>query len=320
MRKQICKLVNIIRPFGFVLHREGDWNAITRRMQVYEKILATYTGIRHLNSPSYSCIIFSKDRALQLHSLLFSLKENIRTPVKLHILYASSSDRHQEAYQQVFDLHKEYLASVVRQINFRDQVLDLLSKIDTNRLFFLVDDIVISREISFDYISTLSTSSFVPSLRMAPHLQYCYTLGKEQPVPAYVENAICNDQFYCWRWSEGCFDWNYPLSLDGHVFDTLEIKTIIENCSFKAPNSLENALQEFRSLFLSRYGICWNESRIINIPLNKVQSENENLCGSVHQEQLLEAWERGLELDYRKFYNFKNVSAHQEVSVSLMER
>ncbi len=320
MRKLICKAFNNIKPFGLVLHRKSDWNTTGHRMQVYEKLITSYTSLNNLEPPSYSCIIFSKDRALQLHSLLCSFREMVKTPVKLYVLYASSSKNHSNAYNQLFGVHQPYLKQVIRQINFRDQVLELLRGIDTSRLFFLVDDIVITREISLDCFAELSSHAFVPSLRMAPHLQYCYTMGQEQPVPANVKGIILNEDLFCWRWSEGRFDWNYPLSLDGHIFDTIEIKTIIENCSFKAPNSLENSLQKFKSIFLHRLGVCWNEARIINIPLNKVQFEIENICGNIHQDQLLDTWEKGFAIDHKKLLNFKNRSAHQEIAVTLISR
>ncbi|NQT11066.1 MAG: hypothetical protein HQ573_07860, partial [Desulfobacteraceae bacterium] len=37
------------------------------------------------------CIVFSKDRALQLHALLCSYSEKVASPVPIHILYHTST-------------------------------------------------------------------------------------------------------------------------------------------------------------------------------------------------------------------------------------
>lgn len=320
MRKQLCQFFNLVKPFNLVMYRDKDWKNVNKKIAAYEKIFEIYTMKGHSQPVTYSCIVFSKDRALQLHSLLCSLREKISTPVKLFILYATSSGRHADAYNQVLSIHQKDIAVTIHEISFRDQLIELLGNIDTDRLFFLVDDIVILREISFGMISGLSTISFVPSLRMAPHLDYCYTFAQKQSVPKEIENIISSNEFFCWRWKDGVFDWRYPLSLDGNIFDTGEIKSIIESCSFKAPNSLESALQEYLPIFLPRYGICWKKSRIINIPLNKVQEENNNVCGGCHQDELLKYWENGFEIDYERFFDIVNRSTHQEVDIYYKKR
>ncbi len=320
MRKQLCQLFNKVKPFNLVLHRDKDWKTVDKKIAAYEKIFELHNMKSHSRPVTYSTIVFSKDRALQLHSLLCTLREKISTPVNLFILYAASSRRHADAYNQVLDIHKKIITEAIHEISFRDQLIELLGKVDTDRLFFLVDDIVILREISFSLISDLSTTNFVPSLRMAPHLDYCYTFAQKQSVPEEIESIISNDELFCWRWKNGVLDWRYPLSLDGNIFDTDEIKSIIENCSFKAPNSLEKALQEYLPIFLPRYGICWKKSRIVNIPLNKVQEENKNACGGCHQDELLKNWENGFEIDYKKLYDLVNRSTHQEVGVYFKKR
>jgi hypothetical protein len=152
---------------------------------------------------------------------------------------------------------------------------------------------------------------------MAPHVRRCYTLQKEQPLPEFRNHE---SGFLTWKWNEGRYDWGYPLSLDGHLFSTAELRAMVRHTVFSAPNSLEKALQSFGDLFLPRYGACFAESRIVNIPVNKVQTEIDNRSGGVHQDELLEKWEKGMRMDYRRLYDTVNESAHQELPIQLLAR
>jgi hypothetical protein len=69
-----------------------------------------------------------------------------------------------------------------------------------------------------------------------------------------------------------------------------------------------------------RTGAGYRKSKIVNIPCNKVQKENKNICGSIHQDFLLEQWMKGYQMDYRSLYGFPNVSAHQEIPFDLVKR
>ena len=54
--------------------------------------------------------------------------------------------------------------------------------------------------------------------------------------------------------------------------------------------------------------------------LNKVQKENKNIHGDIHQDFLLEQWRAGKRIDYRKLYGLQNISAHQEVTIELVPK
>ena len=95
---------------------------------------------------------------------------------------------------------------------------------------------------------------------------------------------------------------------------------MIQLIDFSAPNTLEDQLQKFRRFFLFRKGVAYNKSRIVNIPCNKVQIENKNLCGNMHQDFLLEQWQKGYQIDYQKLYGVNNTSAHQEISFNFQNR
>jgi hypothetical protein len=270
--------------------------------------------------PRAEGIVFSKDRPLQLHALLASYAELVRDPPPLHVLYRASSDDYAGAYDEVLRASPTPLGEIVREQSFRPDLLALLDHVAASRIFFLVDDIVFVREVDLAPLLRLDPARFVPSLRLGRHLSRSYTQGTEQPLPPFQGGLVEDPNLLCWYWKDGTFDWNYPLSVDGHLFSTGEMRVLSGAIHFSAPNSFEAALQQHRRLFLDRLGVCHRESRIVNVPCNRVQGEFANRSGSIEAATLLEVWRSGRRLDHRRLYNVVNESAHQELELAFVPR
>lgn len=269
------------------------------------------------------CIVFSKDRALQLHALLASYYEKVVSPVPVYILYQTSSRSHEKAYEQLIEIFQKPKISFVKQNNadsFQADLIELLSSIQSEKTFFLVDDIIFVEDLDINDFAKFNTDKFVSTLRMGVNLKRCYTLQMEQPLPEWITSIINDEDKMCWKWKSGIYDWGYPLSVDGHLFSTHEITAISKLVSFNAPNTFEDGLQKFSRLFLPRFGVCYKKSKIINIPCNKVQIERSNIHGTIDQDFLLEQWQKGMQMNYRKLYGFVSNSAHQEITFELITR
>lgn len=270
--------------------------------------------------PRAEGIVFSKDRPLQLHALLASYAELVRDPPPLHVLYRPTSDAYRAAYDEVLRASPARLGKVVVETRFRDDLLALLDGVEAPRTFFLVDDIVFVRETDLAPLLRLDPARFVPSLRLAPHLTRSYAFDRDQPLPPFREGVLADPDLRCWRWKDGAFDWAYPLSVDGNVFSTGEIRWMARRASFVAPNSFERGLQAFERAFRTRLGVCHAESRILNVPCTRVQQEIDNLHGQIDPAELLEIWRSGRRLDHRRLYGIRNVSAHQDVELAFVPR
>jgi len=265
-------------------------------------------------------IVFSKDRPLQLFALLESYAELVRDPPPLHLLFRASSAEYEEAYEEVVRLSPAPLGRVICERAFRDDLLALLDGVSAPRSFFLVDDIVVVREVDLPPLLGLDPRRFVPSLRLGAHLRRCYTYAREQPLPSFLDGVLANPDLLAWRWADGALDWGYPLSLDGNLFSTAEIRLLAHRTSFSAPNSFEAGLQAHLRRFRRRLGVCHREARILNVPCNKVQRENENRAGHVDAAELLRVWRSGRRLDHRRLRGIVNESAHEEVELSFVPR
>jgi hypothetical protein len=99
-----------------------------------------------------------------------------------------------------------------------------------------------------------------------------------------------------------------------------EVLAMMTRCEFGTPNSFELALKRFQPAFTYRYGLCYEKSRLMNIPYNRVQTEIDNIHGSVHQDYLLEQWHAGKQIDRQALYGHINASAHEEVPLRLVHR
>lgn len=320
MNKFIHSSINcFLKRFGFVLQRsEQEWER-DAFAKLYESRITHVAG---------SCvhpaegIVFSKDRALQLHALLSSYLEKVVSPVPLHILYHTSTPSHQKAYEEVIAIFLNKFSFIKQSSNnsFRDNLITLLDSVPAQKVFFLVDDVLFIEDFDVRDFAKFNTDKIVPSLRMGLNLKKCYPVQKEQPLPELISCADSDGDIIFWEWNQGIYDWSYPLSVDGHFFSTQEITAMTKLIRFSAPNTYEDQLQKFRRFFLIRMGVCYKKPKIVNIPCNKVQKENKNICGNTHQDYLLEQWLKGYQMDYRSLYGFSNISAHQEIPFEFIKR
>jgi len=325
MFKSIRAALNhILWAFDLKGQRKSELQAAHRQSEALKSLyLATLDRARQEDREAAACIVFSKDRALQLHALLGSYFEQVSGPVPARVLYWASSDAHRQAYEEVQALFAAQPVSFVRQQgpdSFHSDLIRLLESLQVEKILFLVDDIVFTESVDMRDFIRFDPFRFVPTLRMGLNLGRSYTMQQQQSLPAFSSGVIYDKDKVCWQWQHGELDWGYPLSVDGHLFSLQELTAMAKLIPFHAPNSFEANLQQFSGLFAPRYGICYCKSKIINTPCNKVQSENENICGNFHQDDLLERWVGGLQLDYRRLYGFVNESAHQEVEMNFVKR
>lgn len=290
----------------------------------YDKLLNYYETYRKRDELSYekntvSCVIFSKDRPLQLYTLLQSMLTNLENLCKIIVLYDVSSEKYEQAYEEIHIDSISDLIHFVKQANFKQNLIEVLNNLNTEKVFFLVDDIVFTEPCDLKRIIDIDSDKYVLSLRLGNNIRYSYTVGREQKKPDFFELEGTTD-LICWEWRNGDIDWGYPLSVDGNIFITKEILCMTSNLDFSAPNSYETELQIFNDILFNRFGLCFKKSKLVNIPINKVQTENTNRAGVIHQDFLLEKWREGYMIDISKLSGIVNYSAHQEIDIKFVKR
>jgi hypothetical protein len=285
--------------------------------------IAELTNLENLDlKAGLTGVVFSKDRALQLYSLLHSYFELVENPVEMFIIYSASSDKHSKAYRDVIEAlnNSSVAVTFVREAkSFRETVLEVLKQVKTKNIFFLVDDIIFIRPLNFQVAAVVNPLKSILSFRHSPHLRRSYT-GNTRQMPPEFNSVHGNPELLEFKWFEQGSEWSDPWSFDGQVLSTAEVRVLTRLSDFKAPNTYEGALKQFNEITKDRSGLCFGESKILNLPINRVQSEVPNLSGNVSPEFLLEQWDKGLMLDTRKFNTHIPLSPHEEHSVSFIQR
>lgn len=285
----------------------------------YRNIIQLNKNISGKSDGNYlSGVIFSKDRALQLYSFIKSFEEKVKPAFPLYILYKATSEEHLKAYSEVLAEFSHLSIKPYIESDFNAQTKEIIRESKSANIIFFVDDIIFKKDFNYQDILNVNPLREVFSLRLGRNITYSFTEQKEQLHPEFVES---NEKgLLTFNWKGSSFDWNYPISLDGHLFNKNEIGLLLDQIEFNSPNSIESNLQVFRPLFLYRKGICFETSRILNTPINKVQNEFQNIYGTIHQDHLLKLWNDGYEINLNSIYKIQNISPHQLIDIEYKKR
>jgi hypothetical protein len=221
-------------------------------------------------------VVFSKDRACQLHLLLETLDQHLPADVRVNILFRASTEEDAAAYMHC----KEHFASraeFIPEVNFGRNLVQLLESDKSRNCIFLVDDIAVLYDIPHRLLCHHDASRAIVSLRLGANIVRSYNSGiSKMQQPLLEETTLVGDpslKLLRWRWRDGVVDWSLPTSLDGHLMPKSMIMPILRAGGFKAPNSLEHILGQFRFIFKHQWAYALPKSVIINFPMNAVNSE-----------------------------------------------
>ena len=233
----------------------------------------------------------------------------------INILYTYSDIKYKNGYEKLFKIHNDSNIKYIKEVdNFKNHVISLIN-IDNLYTVFFVDDNVFKNSFSLKSLQfklfTLRDDILTLSLRLHKNLTYCYP-AKIRMIPPEFDNS----NVFKWYGLKG--DYGYPMSLDGHIFRTNDILELTKKLTFRNPNSYESILSSYP---VSRPKmICFDDSIIINNPINKVQNFNNNIHGNVTANYLNDKFLDGYIIDFEVFKGVKNYSCHQEISINLIKK
>jgi len=225
-------------------------------------------------------IIFSKNRASQLHLLLESLEKNSKDLFDtIFVIYTYTEKDYLDGYNKIIEKFPK-VSFVIENDFFKDS-MKLVSNNSFEYTTFMVDDNVfykelpINREKIFNLFNDQNKPISCFSLRLGLNCNYShpanlsYTIGNYETVDDFIKINI----------NEQKVDFAYPLSVDGHIFKTDFIKSCLSSIGlFSNPNTLESKLQ----YLLNRIdkNMCFlKESVLVGIPNNIVNNTHKNRRG-----------------------------------------
>lgn len=265
----------------------------------------------------FTAIVFSKNRPMQLYALLESLFKNSDMPQEcVNVLYKADDD-----YIWPMEQVKEAFPGVTfhPEWDFHKQTFKLVMDGKENVMFFTDDD-VFKEQTDFNSLVgflNANPSIFCFSLRLGKHLNYCYSTQKSQSVPT----GTTKEPIFVWNWKGTDWDWNYPLSVDGHIFRKHELESAMDGAgNWKSPNTFEGNMSHVHPAIPHPFMACFTTSKVFNVPHNRVQNEVQNVHGGGSENDLLAAWTAGKKIDIWTFHGIKNKSAHELVPLKFTDR
>lgn len=256
-----------------------------------------------------NCIIFSKNRAAQLHLLLQSI-EKYAPNLYSHIIIICqfTTTEHREAYRLSIRGLTKIFPQLKMQVNFEHDVKHYLSQ-DYPLTTFLVDDDVFFRPVKItpqEIHEIIYHTSRVFSLRLGKQYKYLkeFFLYRNYMTIPRNENVKCAA---------------YPLSLDGNMFDTKFITKLIDRITFINPNKLESRLQKFTSKCSNIYSTP--DQCLVGIPINRVSSTSHCSYGekyALHEDEICNRFLQGdkFNLDQIDFSNVNDTHVELKLQMS----
>jgi len=223
-------------------------------------------------------IILSKNRGLQLDALLRSLKEYSGDIFDNVVIYTHTDKKYRKGYNIIKKRHRD--TKFVFESNLKK---DILKHMTSTFTCFMVDDMIMFRH--------AHEEAFMKHGRC-----YSFRLGHNIKEPHL----------------------SYPLSLDGHMFFTEDIKPLIEGLIFNNPNTLESKLQRFKK----DWEIDYNHQCTVSIPHNKVSSKSRCKFSGLYDTKTLNRYLLDdFIIDYNRmdFEGLKNVHATPDYKFKLHE-
>ena len=207
------------------------------------------------------------------------------------------------------------------QKTFKPSLCHILEKQSKqNYIMFAVDDIVVCDTIDVEncikWLEQTDAIGFY--LRLGRNITKCYSLGLEHiSLPRFTNKA---PNVLQWQFKGNQGDWNYPHTVDMTVYKKSYVLPKLQALEYKAPNSLEGCWASIK-IDNNASGLCYEHSKIVNIPLNLTQTEcSNNHMGLLSTDDLLKLFQKNLKMNINVPEIKHNKSPHMEYVPSFILR
>lgn len=261
-------------------------------------------------------VIWSKDRACQLHLLLESMERLCSSKFDIEVIYKASNESFNDAYQKVNSIFGK--VTFTKEGAFHKDTVAALNT-DHQNIAFSTDDTVCFRTFSLHGLSLNEGDVFSLRLGLNTIVQDPYRGLVQTPLNRYSRGIL--DGIPTISWSPLDYhpssNYGYPGGLDLHVFNRKKIQDILGGRTFKNTNELEAILVGARLHFSSIKS--FKESVAVNIPCNNMSGitrSGETFGYSI--EYLNSLYLDGFKIDLLKIMEEHFVGCHQEVKFSMV--
>lgn len=254
-------------------------------------------------------ILYSYNRPMQLYALLESLDYYVDGVGQISVIYRAD-DEYQPAYEKVIAqfASTEFMRQQNPPNDFKILTLQAFCKTHNDYVLFGVDDDIVKDFVDLqECVSLLEKySAYGFYLRLGKNLTYCYAMAQAQKLPNFI---IEEDDVCAWLFAQGECDWNYPNNLDMTVYRKKDLVSLFARLDYHSPNLLEYRLA--LAADMQQIGLCYQTTKIVNFPINIVQTFTYNNCLNSHSvQELLALFMDGKKIDIHALYQLRNNAAH----------
>jgi hypothetical protein len=275
------------------------------------------------NAAQTDLVIFSFNRPLQLYAFLESIEKYVTGVNRASVIY-----RADDAYEVGYQIVKDRFADVtyLRQgsnprADFKPLTLDAsFNQSNVPYIIYGVDDIVVKDYVDLNDCARLleQHQAYAFYLRLGRNLTYCYSMSQQQPLPPLVE---VESGVFQWVFRQGTGDWGYPHSVDMTLIRKADVYHHYTTMDYHAPNPLEGRWSMVAGGIMHRNGLCYDQSKIVNFPLNRVQNDCHNRhMDSYSPQELLDIFLAGQKMDIAPIFQMNNSGAHTEHEPTFIEQ
>lgn len=272
--------------------------------------------------PPVNAIVFSRDRPLQLDGLLQSIRRHVTDPyrLRLDVLYRATTSAMRNLYWSVSAEHEG--VRFTREAAFRRDLRRLVPP-DGFVLFLTDDSLFVDAVTIDDVIGSLAQASDALgfSLRLGRNTTYCYTKDRAQAAPNMEPGR--RPQVLSFDWTDAELDFGYPLELSSSVYRAADLAGPLARLRYRNPNTLEGQLAREAARYRRSQPrlLCFEQSRVLSIPVNVVQDVSRNRAGSRSDasiDALARAYRDGQRLQVDAYAGHVARAAHEELPLQLV--
>jgi mannosyltransferase OCH1-like enzyme len=267
-------------------------------------------------------IIYSFDRPMQLYALLESLETYVTGIGKTTVIYRTSEVKFEHAYKEINAQFQNInmIKQKAPQEDFKPLTLHALNQTSNEFIIFAVDDIIVTDyiDVSRGIEAMEKYNAYGFYYKMGKNLSRCYTLNCPQPLPPLTQ---LDSEIFRWEFGQGYADWAYPHTLDMTLYRKKDIQENFVKMDYYSPNRLEACWADLTKKIMHRIGLCFEHSKVVNIPLNIVQKYCKNKhMNYLDVHRLLTMFDVGKKIDIYDLYKVNNQAVHMEYIPIFIER
>lgn len=262
-------------------------------------------------------VLFSYDRPLQLFAALESIQRHLSGSFACTLLYRSSDARFDAAYKEVLSQFPKIKAVKQLAKDFKPLLEKILFESPAEYVLFSSDDLVMKDTVDLDICRQLleRTGAHGFYLRFGRNIQHSYIAGKPlaRPKSAELEGGV-----YAWDLRRGEGEWKLANNFEMSLYRKEDLKACFRELSYKNPESLQEAWA--RHLPKAAIGLYFEQSKLVNLPLNSMQASGKPNMNYMTAEELLLKFNQGLKIDIEPLFQVNNPAPHYEWAPELISR